>query len=230
MEDLLAIETTPTSSGVMSTSGFMDENWVAAGSEDWRESSPNISPSPSSSLQFTQNAGIFNQPFSSPVSSSPLHSMDWKNQSSSPLSSSSSSPQPSSSSFSSLTSESFEKKRTELIEEQRGNILRLYEAKQQALLEDKIKLSNEKRQEILQQARTEIDKFYEDRRQRIAKAAIANREREPRESSRQTDMSNEEMWQLLPKLVELSSAKTEGRDISRMRQVLLSTIPPAKSK
>jgi len=187
--------------------------------DDWEDQTS----APASQFSPSTNSSHFNPPS---TTTSHFNSDD------DPFSSStvSASPQQPSSFSPVLTSDVLERKRTELIEEQRGNILRQYEAQQRASLEEKVKLSNEKHREILAQARTEVDKFYQDRKQRIAKAAHANREREPESSSKHVELSKEEAWQLLPKLVELGAAKTEGRDISRMRQVLLAAIPNARSK
>lgn len=104
--------------------------------------------------------------------------------------------------------------------EDENSPLRVYQREQQQKLAEREKKSREEHDKVRAAARAEIDKFYEERRQKRDKAIKDNRAAQA-ETKKDESGAGASGWARAVALVDLNAGKTEGKDVSRMRKILL---------
>eukprot|EP01098_Paradermamoeba_levis_P007917 TRINITY_DN329_c0_g1_i1.p1 TRINITY_DN329_c0_g1~~TRINITY_DN329_c0_g1_i1.p1 ORF type:complete len:185 (-),score=78.55 TRINITY_DN329_c0_g1_i1:100-594(-) len=103
--------------------------------------------------------------------------------------------------------------------------LRKYEIEQAKLLEEKRAATEKKRQELLEAAKQSVTTFYEERTDAKKKAETQNIQSQKAFEAERDEIlaggNSSNQWDHIVSLVDLQAGKTEGKDVSRMRQVLL---------
>jgi len=84
---------------------------------------------------------------------------------------------------------------------------------------------------IKQNALSEIDKFKADRAEKASKTRAENeREEEETRKSLQRQFKEGNPWDRVVELIDLKAGKTEGKDVSRMRKILIEMKANQKEK
>jgi hypothetical protein len=94
----------------------------------------------------------------------------------------------------------------------------VYQREQQKKLAEREQKSREEHDKVRAAARAEIDKFYDERRQKREKNMQENR---AAQAETKKDESSAAGWARAVQLIDLNAGKTEGKDVSRMRKILL---------
>jgi hypothetical protein len=105
-------------------------------------------------------------------------------------------------------------------QEDENSPLRVYQREHQKKLAEREQKSREEHDKVRAAARAEIEKFYEERRQKRDKAMKDNRATQA-ETKKDESGAGASGWARAVALVDLNAGKTEGKDVARMRKILL---------
>jgi len=117
-------------------------------------------------------------------------------------------------------SSEFDQQQLPIQNSQSNDIFRQFEEQKQKELEKTRKEIEKKREQQLAEARDEIERFYEDRRKKTEQTIAKNRAAQHHEYQSEQNFNISKCWENVAQLVAIP--KSEGRDVSRMREVLLS--------
>jgi hypothetical protein len=111
-----------------------------------------------------------------------------------------------------------------------GGALRTFQLEHQKKLAEQARRAEEEQEKIRATARADIEKF---KRERTAKVNKAKEDNRAEEQGHAHDKEKEDgnPWERIVQLIDLKSGKTEGKDVSSMRRILVEAKHlPIKSK
>eukprot|EP01103_Thecamoeba_quadrilineata_P019870 TRINITY_DN8258_c0_g1_i1.p1 TRINITY_DN8258_c0_g1~~TRINITY_DN8258_c0_g1_i1.p1 ORF type:complete len:201 (-),score=42.52 TRINITY_DN8258_c0_g1_i1:53-655(-) len=108
-------------------------------------------------------------------------------------------------------------------QEQPENLIRKFEEERQQDIEKSREVAEAKRKEQVAQANTDVQKFYGERRKATEERASRNRHQlEEKQTTVVGTSDPANVWKNVRELVDIKNSKSEGRDVSRMREIILS--------
>eukprot|EP01006_Ploeotia_vitrea_P041720 TRINITY_DN66564_c5_g1_i1.p2 TRINITY_DN66564_c5_g1~~TRINITY_DN66564_c5_g1_i1.p2 ORF type:complete len:216 (+),score=117.42 TRINITY_DN66564_c5_g1_i1:162-809(+) len=97
-----------------------------------------------------------------------------------------------------------------------------WEAQRAVELEERARAAEERKQKFLEEAKNDVTEFYRKQEEALAKTQANNKvEEENMKKDQESLMKNGTVWEKVAKLVNLSVAGNEQRDIARMRSLLV---------